>query len=225
MITVFLRTLIIYVILLTSMRLMGKRQIGELQLSELVTTFMLSELAVIPISDKHVPVAYAVLPILLLLSLEVILSFLLTKSAILKRLFLGKPSIVVRDGKLDQAELGRQRITVYELLSELRLQNVASPADVAYAILEENGKLSVFPKAAKAPVTPEQLGQNPADDGIAHPLIVDGKISSANLRLTGKSERWVAALLSKEGVRRKDVFLLTVDDGGGTVLVRKERKK
>ena len=224
MITVFLRTLIIYVILLASMRLMGKRQIGELQLSELVTTFMLSELAVIPISDKHVPVAYAALPILLLLSLEVILSFLLTKSAVLKRLFLGKPSIVIRNGELNQKELGRQRITVYELLSELRLKNVASPADVEYAILEENGKLSVFPKVAKAPITPEQMGQSPVESGIAHPLIVDGKISTANLRLTGKSERWLAKVLSENGLGMKDVFLLTVDDGGNVVLARKEQK-
>lgn len=225
MITVFLRTLIIYVILVASMRLMGKRQIGELQLSELVTTFMLSELAVIPISDKHTPVAYAVLPILLLLSLEVILSFLLTKSALLKRLFLGKPSIVIRSGELNQTELGRQRITVYELLSELRLKNIASVSDVEYAILEENGKLSVFPKVAKAPVTPEELGQHPAENGIAHPLIVDGRLSHANLRLTGKSERWVAELLSKNNVSRKDVFLLTVDDGGNIVLTRKETRK
>jgi len=224
-ITVFLRTLIIYLILIISMRMMGKRQIGELQISELVTTFMLSELATAPLSNKQIPVSYALVPIFLLLSLEVITSFLLMKSSFLKRLFTGRPSIIIHHGKIDQQELGRLRITIHELLSELRQKSIGDIADVEYAILEDNGKLSVFQKSVKAPLTPEQADLAITENGIAHPIIADGKISRENLTLAGVSENWLHAQLKKRNLETAEVFLLTLNDGGELFIVTKESIK
>ena len=225
MITVFMRTLIIYMILIGAIRLMGKRQIGELQVSELVITFMLSELAVIPIQDTNIPVAYAIIPILLLLAMEVIVSFILTKSSRLKVLFSGKPSILIRRGKLNQKELVKLRMGVNELLSELRLKDIASIEDVEYAIVEENGKLSVFPKAAKATLTPSDMNLSPTENGIAHPIIIDGEISRINLELAGKNEPWLSRLLKEKKVQQEDIFLMTADDSGNINIIKKDKSQ
>lgn len=223
MITVFMRTLLIYLILIISMRLMGKRQIGELQISELVTTFMLSELATVPLSNKQIPVAYALVPIFLLLSLEVITSFLLMKSSFLKKLFIGRPSIIIRHGEIDQAELGRMRITVHELLSELRQKDIGDVGEVEYAILEDNGKLSVFQKAKNSPLTPEMAGLDVTENGIAHPIIADGEISLKNLSLAGQNEQWLWAQLKKQKLKAEEIFLLTLNDNGEVFVVKKRK--
>lgn len=209
MVTVLIRTFIIYVILLVSMKLMGKRQVGELQLSELVTTFMLSELAVIPIGDKNIPLSYAVFPILLLLSFEVIFSFCLTKANKLKKLIYGKPSFLVRKGKLDQDELARLRISVDEFLSELRQKDISDLSVVDYAILEDNGKLSVIQKGG---------------NGFSHPLIVDGELIEEEMKQFGTSEKHIKKILATENLTPSDVFLYTADDKGNTLLIKKGGK-
>ncbi len=224
MITVFVRTLVIYVILILSMRLMGKRQIGELQISELVITFMLSELAVIPITDKHIPISYAVLPILLLLSLEVIISFLMMKSKVLKKFFFGRPSIIINKGKLYQKELSDLRIDINELLCELRLKNIASISDVEYAILEENGKLSVFPKSEKAPLTADTMSLKPTEHGIAHAVILDGAVSEVNLKCAKKDRGWLDNELSARGLESENIFLMSVDDAGEITVIANNKE-
>ena len=166
MATVLIRTAIIYVLFTIAIRLMGKRQVGELQISELITTFMLSELAINPIQDISIPIAYALVPLVFLFSMEVITSFLVTKLPKFRRAFMGAPSIIIRSGELDQKELGRLRISISELLSELRLKNVSKIEDVDYAILEQNGQLSVFLK-----------GNMQSSIGIAHAIIQVGKIT------------------------------------------------
>lgn len=225
MITAFMRTLIIYIILIGTLRLMGKRQIGELRLSELVTTFLLSELAVIPIQDPDIPVSHAVVPILLLLSLEVIISFIITKSKKLKLIFVGKPSVIICHGKLNQHELQRLRMGTIEFLSELRLKNISDIADIEYAILEENGKLSVFPKADKLPVTMYDMNLSATETGIAHSVIIDGEISDANLKLAHKNEKWLLKILEEEKKNIADILLFTVDDSGKTNIIMKEKSK
>ena len=144
MTVIFFRTVIIYLILLLVLRLMGKRQIGELQPSELVTTLLLSQIASQPILAQNVPIAYGVIPVCIVVCLEVILSFIMTRVPFLKRLFVGKPSILINKGKMDTKELMRVRVTVEELMSELRSHGVGDPADVYYAVMEENGSISVL---------------------------------------------------------------------------------
>ncbi|MCQ2456292.1 MAG: DUF421 domain-containing protein [Clostridia bacterium] len=215
MVTVFLRTLIIYLILITGMRLAGKRQIGEMQVSELVVTFMLSELAVFPISDKNVPVSHAVIPIVLLLSLEVIFSFVQTKSSFFKKLMDGKPTVLIKRGKLDISTLAENRIDIEELLGELRLKGAFDPADVEYAVLEENGKLSVLMKSSVSPITPETLGMKAPEKGFSHEVITDGEVDFDSLRAAGRDRIWLDGMLERFKTSVEDVFLLTVDDEGG----------
>ncbi|MBQ8402340.1 MAG: DUF421 domain-containing protein [Clostridia bacterium] len=222
MVSVFFRTILIYGFLLLAMRLMGKRQIGELQISELIVTFMLSELAVNPIANPSMPLLHAIVPILLLLSIEVILSYWMTKSNRMKRLLSGTPAIVICRGKLDQKVMAENRLEVDELLAELRQNGFAGPGEVAYAILEENGKISVFPKAGYGGVTYRELQEGVRDTGIAHPVIVDGEINMEQLILAGKNTHWLQGVLKK---RKKDVekiFLLTVDDSGEIYISEKE---
>ncbi len=221
MTVVLVRTIVIFAVLIVSMRLMGKRQVGQLQVSELVVTFMLSELAALPIADRAVPVSHALVPILALLSAEVILSFLETKSNKLKRILGGAPAALIRRGKLDAAALCRHRIELEELLSELRLAGVFDIADVQYAILEENGRISVKPKAGKAPASSSDAGIASEERGIARAVVVDGDVMKNAALSVGTDERAVADALAKLGVGIKNVFLLTADDTGAfTAYVR-----
>lgn len=224
MITVFLRTLLIYFILIVSMRLMGKRQVGELQLSELIVTIMLSDFAATPIYETDIPFAYAVIPILLLLSVEVVLSFIILHCPKLKNLLGGRPSLIIRKGKLDQKELKRQRMCLSELISSLRQQGIKDIGDVDYAILEENGKLSVFEKADCAPPTAKDMGISPIREGISHPLIIDRTVIDRNLTRAGWSEEKLRKELSSIGKTHADILLFSVDDSGKTTVIYKEGK-
>ncbi len=218
MATVLFRTIIIYVVLLVAIRVTGKRQIGELQVAELVVTFMLSELAVYPITDSDASLAHAVVPIVLLLSLEVIFSFVQTKSPTIKRVLGGRPTVLINRGKLSAGELARNRIDLEEFLGELRLKDVFDISEVEYAILEENGKLSVLKKAADSPFTPGQLDFSVKEKGNAHAVIVDGKVDVNALGAANKTEKWLAGYLSRREVEAENVFLMTVDDSGGASL-------
>lgn len=225
MATVLIRTVIVYFALIVMLRLMGKRQIGELEVSELIVTILLSELAAVPITDKDTPLLFALAPSLLLLSLEVILSCVLLRFPKIKTLLAGKPSIVIRGGVLDQKELARQRTGISELLASLRQNGVSDIGDVEYAILEQNGKFSVFPKAPRGGVTPEQLGITPEEPGIAHALIIDRKIIGENLTLAGWNRNRLEQALRKKHLTAKDVFLFSVNDAGDTTIIIKETKK
>ncbi len=219
MITVLFRTLIIYIILIAVMRLMGKRQIGELQISELVVTFMLSELAAIPISDRDVPVSHALVPIVLLLSLEVIISFAQTKSSILKKMLSGEATAIISHGKLDRNALAKNRIELEEFIGELRICGAFDISDVEYAYLEENGKLSVLLKCSSAPATPKQLNVQTAEKGSSHAVVIDGKLTEFGLAAAGRDETWLNKFLNEQKVEIDRVFLLTVDDVGGVNLL------
>ena len=222
MTNMFFRTIIVYILLLLVLRLMGKRQIGELQPSELVTTLLLSEIASQPIVDDNIPLVYGVVPVVVILSLEVITSFIVTKSQILKKVFDGTPSILIRRGVLDQKEMKKVRLSLEELIGELRLKNISDISQVEYAILEQNGQLSVIPTAADSAVKAKDLHLSVSENGISHPLIIDGNISEYNLKALGKSEVWLQKTLEKKKIKRiKDVFLLTCDDGDNVTVVRK----
>lgn len=224
MVTVLIRATIIYLVLLFALRLTGKRQVGELQISELITTFMISELATTPIQNLSIPLVYSIIPIILLLCAEIILSFLATKSKGLKKIFFGNPSIIIKDGVIDQKELGRLRIGINELLGELRLKDVGDLSDVNYAILEQNGKLSVFLKKDKQPLTLQDASIKGPNEGICHAVIVDGEINESNLKFAGKDEAWLCGLLRARNINMKEIFLLTVNDANKTTIVYKDEK-
>lgn len=224
MITVLIRTVLIYSLLLLALRLTGKRQVGELQISELITTFMISELAASPIQDLSIPLIYSILPISLLLCLEIILSFLATKSKAVKNLFFGNPSVIIEKGILNQKELSRLRIGINELLGELRLKDVSSIDEVDYAILEQNGKLSVFLKNSKQPVIAEDLKINKPACGIAHAVVIDGEIDDSNLMSASKTKEWLNKYIRHHKINIKSILLMTVDDNNNICIINKEGK-
>ncbi len=207
MASIFVRTLIMYGILILMMRLSGKRQIGEMQISELVTTFLLSELASVPLTDPAIPFLRALVPIVTIVSAEIILSFLTTKWTLAKKILDGKPSFLIKKGKLQCSELQKMRLSLGDLLCELRLKDIASVSDVDYAILEPNGKISVFPKTGTS---------------LSHTLIIDGEIQKDTLQAIGKTEIWIHALLKEEKLKDiKEIFLLSAADDGTVTVVKK----
>ena len=221
MLTVFLRTLCIYIMLTGVMRLMGKRQIGELQLSELICALLLSEIATAPISDPRIPLIRSIVPIAALISLEIIITFIATRSTFCKKLFDGTPSILIKNGELQQDELSRLRMSLEELLGELRLKGVSDIGDVEYAIIEQNGKLSVFEKAARGKVRPEDLKLKPKEHGISHALITDGHISEYNLTLLGYPRTRLESRLRELNLSPNQIFLFAVDDAGQETVIRR----
>jgi len=201
---------------------MGKRQVGEMRVSELVVTLLLSEIAALPISDSNIPFAFAVIPVFLLLSFEVIVPFFTSRHSRLNKIISGAPSLLIKKGKLDQKELSKLRLSVEELLCELRLKNISDIADVEYAILEQNGQMSVFPKAGMTPVTLDDMKLEPQKHGFAHPIVVCGSLNEVNLRLMNKSRHWLDGELTKKEAKIDEVLLFTLDDSGNTTLILKE---
>lgn len=224
MVTVLIRAAIIYITLLFALRLTGKRQVGELQISELITTFMISELATTPIQNLSIPLIYSLAPIILLLCSEIVLSFITTKSKKFKKLFFGDPSIIIKNGTVNQKELSRLRIGINELLGELRLKDVSDISHVDYAILEQNGKLSVFLKSEKQPLTSEDINAKKKREGVGHAIIVDGEINESNLRFANKDTIWLERFLRARNINMKEIFLLTVNDANQTTIIFKDTK-
>ena len=225
MTVILFRTVIVYVILLLVMRLMGKRQIGELQPSELVTTLILSQIASQPIVMQSVPVAYGIVPVCVVVCLEVMASFVMTKSPFLKRLFVGKPSVLIDKGRVNVKELLRVRVTFEELMSELRSKGVGDPADVYYAVMEENGSISVLLKSSECPVTKKDLGINGAERGIARLVISDGVVNEQNLKMLGKNTAWLIKQLENNKVKAKNVYIMTCNDASEVNIVKKQKKE
>lgn len=227
MATVLIRALIIYILFGVSMRLMGKRQIGEFRISELVTTLILSEIAAIPITEINIPLLYAIAPIIMILTLEIVLSYAETKWNVLKRAISGKPSILIARGVVNQRELMRLRIGISELVAQVRQCGVGDIADVNYAILEDDGRLTVLPKVEKRPPSTEELrdvlaNTKPSDAGVAHVLIIDGKIIKENLKLAGKDENYIMKKLDEQGYTLSEVLLFTCNDTGDVNIIKKE---
>lgn len=224
MLTILLRTVIIYIVLIGTMRLMGKRQLGELEVSELVTTLLISEIASLPIGDPSLPVVYAVIPLVTILSLEVSLSVLLLKCPKLKDLASARPSVLIRHGRVDQKEMRRIRISIDELVSEVRQSGLPSLEDVDYAILEQNGKISIIPKKTSQPPDAKSLGISLTESGVMHVLIGDGKVDEYNMKLLGLDTDWLYTRLSEKLLTVEEVFFLGMDDGGTLYWIEKEEK-
>ena len=224
MITALLRTVILYFLIMTGLRLMGKRQIGELEPSELVLTMMISDLATVPMQDFGIPLLAGVIPILTLLSLSMLLSQLSLLSLRFRELMCGTPSILIRNGKLQQDAMRKNRYTLDELLEQLRGQGYVSVDEVRWAVLENSGQLSILPWARQRPPTAEELGLTPEEDELPFILINDGRIVRRNLARSGRNEAWLQKELRRTGHSAGEIFLLTVDGIGKVLCIPKEAK-
>ena len=224
MLTILFRTVLVYVLLIATMRLMGKRQLGEIEVSELVTTLLVSEIASLPIVDKNIPLLFAVIPLVTVLALEVTLSMILVKFPRLKGIASARPSVLIRHGMLDQKEMRRIRISLDELISEVRQAGVSSIADVDYAILEQNGKISILTRKQAQPPCAKDLGLKPEENGILHVLIEDGYVDRHNLKMMQLDERWLSDTLQQKGLCAQDVFFLGRDDAENLYWIEKEKK-
>ena len=220
MMTAFLRTVILYILIMAGLRLLGKRQIGELEPSELVLTMMLSDLATVPMQDFGIPLLSGVIPICTLLALSLLMSQLSLQSLRFREMVCGKPSVLIREGVIQQQAMRHNRYTLDELLEELREQGYGDLKEVKYAILENSGQLSVLPWAKYAPVTAEQLGLEVTEDSsLPTVLINDGQ----GLQQMGKDSAWLAKTLDEQGFSSPtDVFLMSIDDAGTILCIKKE---
>ena len=221
MLKIVINTVIVYFMLVLTVRLMGKRQIGELQLSEMITTILLSEIVSAPITNPDYPVMYSAVASAIILAFEVVVPMLMERFTFLKTVIEGKPSYLIYKGKLLQKELKRNRITINELLASLHSSNISDISELEYLILEPNGQLSPFPKIDYKNATVGDLKKQTKDEGIAHALIIDGKICNKSLRRLKISDQFLNTVLERNNATVKGTLLLTINDIGEINLIRK----
>lgn len=223
MFVVLIRTMVLYLLLITGIRLLGKRQVGELEPSELTLALLIADLASVPMQDNGIPLLAGVIPIAVLLAVASILSVLSARSIRFRTLLCGRPSVVVEQGMVVERELRRNRLTLDELLEELRIQGYTDFRDIHFAVLETNGQLSVLPYAREKPVSAGQMGLDPEEPGLPLVLISDGRLLSRNLKSRGYELGWLRKQLAAHGLTSpRQAFLLTVDNLGHTYCVKKE---
>ncbi len=221
MLIIFVRAILLYILIIFSMRFMGKRQIGELQPGELVMTIMISNMAALPIEDTNIPMLTGAVPILALVCFEILLSCITLKNKRLRGTISGSPVIVVEDGVVKQEELHKLRFSIDDLMEGLRSKDVFDLQEVHYAIVETNGTLSVLKKFAAQNTTAEMLNLQGEDN--APPLVVisDGRLIKDNLERYGIKEAWVRSTLHKKYLQVSDIFLMTVDKNNNYYIVNK----
>lgn len=202
---------------------MGKRQIGELQPSELVITILLSEIAATPMQDNDLPIINSIIAVLLLVSFEIINSIIVMKSVKLRKFLQGNYLMLIRDGVIDQSQLKRLRFTVDDLMEALRQKDVFDIEEVQYAIVETNGKLSVMLKPEKRGVTPELIKLNAENNGIPCLVICDGKVIDTMFGECGLDCRKLKKMVKDKNMKLKDILLMTVDKGGNTTIIQKDK--
>lgn len=222
LIITFVRTIISYICVIFALRVMGKRQIGELQPTELVVAIMISDLAALPMGDTAIPLWNGIVPILTLVVSEITLSFLSLKSERIRNIISGTPSIIIQDGKLIEAEMKKTRYTIDDIMEELRMSDYMRISDIHLAVLETNGELSVIPKSAKKAISAEDMGLNPTQEEMPYIIIADGVLRKGQLKKSGFDIKWVNKKIKGKNI--KDVFLLTVDTAGNMDLQFKEGK-
>ena len=223
MFTGLLRTIILYLLIIAGVRLMGKRQVGELEPSELVLSLIIADLASVPMQDYGIPLLTGVIPILALLSLTMILSVLTMKSVRFRALLCGRPSVVVQNGTLVQGEMNKTRLTVDELLEELRIKGYTDLSQIKYAILETNGQLSVLPYANQKPPTARDMKVSVEEGGLPRVVVSDGRVLEQNLRALGHDRPWLERQLAQRGCKDlSQVFLLLVDEADAVYFARKD---
>jgi len=224
MIISVIRTILLYIVIILAIRIMGKRQIGELQTSELVVTLLISDIAAIPMQNTEQSLLSGMVPILILIVCEIIISLLMLKRAGFRRIICGKPIVIISDGKINQSEMHQLRMSTEDLSEELRQQGIFNIEDVGFAIVETNGKLSVLKKPEKDIPTAEELGIKTNDKGLEVVVISDGEISKYSLKICGLNRDWLFDILKKENTELNDVFLMIANGQGEYKIIEKERK-
>lgn len=223
MFVVLVRTMILYLLIIVGLRLLGKRQLGELEPSELTLALIIADLASVPMQDNGIPLLDGLIPIAVLLCMATMLSVLSAKSIRFRALLCGRPTIVISDGKILERELRKNWVTVDELLEELRIQGHPDPRQIKFAVLETNGQLSVLPLGTELPVTAGQMKVQPQPTVMPVILVSDGRLLSRNLAAQGRDTVWLRKQLAHHGLTSpRQVFLLTVDQLGNTYCVPKE---
>ncbi|CDA30350.1 putative uncharacterized protein [Clostridium sp. CAG:492] len=223
MLITFVRSIILYVIVLVVMRLMGKREIGQLQPFELAIAIMIADLASVPMSEVGIPIINGIIPILSLLVMHLIISFINLKSIKMRQLICGKPSILIYRGKINEKVLIKERFTINELQERLRANNINNLADVEYAILETSGQVSVIQKPNKRTTIPEDFNIMPEYEGISYDLVVDGKIMNDNLKILNKTYGWLKKEVNKFNIEPDEALLVTVNAKGDIFCQKKEK--
>ena len=218
-----IRTLIMYAAILIAVRLMGKRQISQLQTSELVVTLLISELAVMPIQQHQDPLWNGLVPMVVLVLCEIVVSLLMLKSGKFRQLVCGSPIVVIENGRVLQRQMRRLRMSTEDLFEELRQAGAFALEDVAYAIMETNGQLSVLKKSSADSLTPKQAGVKAAEEALEVVVVSDGKISQNSLRLCGRDPAWLREQLRCQGAELSEVFIMTVRTDGQQRIIRKEK--
>ena len=220
----YIRTVILYLLLILVVRVMGKRQIGQMEPTEFVVTMLLANLAAVPMQDNGIPLASGLVPMLTVLGISLILSVLAYQSIRMRRLLCGKPVILVENGTICQRNLARTRIHLDELTEHLREQGILDLTTVKYAILETNGLISTFLYPKDAPATAKDAGITVKDAFLPYTLISDGHLLPQNLHLAGYNRHWLRRQLEKRNLQPHQVLLMTVDGAGKIFLARKEEK-
>lgn len=203
---------------------MGKRQIGDMQPTELVITLLISEIAAIPLQDISQPVSIGLVAIFMLVFLEIVTSVIVMKNLRLRRIFSGKSVVIIKNGVIDQKAMKSVRMTVFDLVEMLRMQGIFELETIDSAILEINGNLSVRQKPLYSPVTADDLKLNPDDGGLPMTVISDGTIVDAGLRFLGKNRDDLKVLLAQKNLSERDIFLMTLDKNGEGIIVEKEKQ-
>lgn len=224
MILIFVRTIIIYVLVLFVMRFMGKREIGQMQPFELVISIMIADLASTPMAEIGIPILYGIIPIFGLLFMHILISVLNIKSIRIREVICGKPRILINEGKIDEKALTKENFTINELQERLRVNNVNNISDVEYAILETSGQISVILKSEKRGVTTEDLKLQVAKTKISYDLVLDGKIMYDNLKKIGKDEKWLVKEIQKFKIRPQQA-LIFVQNGDGSFFCQEKQEK
>ncbi|AFM43189.1 putative membrane protein [Desulfosporosinus acidiphilus SJ4] len=223
MIIVVLRTLILYALVIIALRLMGKREIGQLQPFELVVIIMISELAAIPSENIGIPLLSGIIPILVLLLTGITLAWISLKSERARAIICGTPSVLIERGKIIEDELRKNRYSLTDLLEELRIKNVPNIAEVEFAVLETNGQLSVFPKSQNRPTIPKDFMLKTQYEGLPLTIIMDGVLNHKNLRQGNKELNWLMNELKKQKVDRVEDVLLASLDSSDTLFVQAKK--
>ena len=221
MLIIFFRAIVLYILVLIVMRLMGKREIGQLQPFELAIAIMIADLASIPMTDTGVPISNGIVPILGLLVMHLLISIINLKSMKAREIICGKPRILIYRGKIDENALKKERFTLNELQERLRDKNIVNIFDVEYAILETSGQISVIEKSNKRYTIPEDFGITPEYEGIPYDLVVDGKVMTKNLKKLKKEYKWLESEVLKFGYKPDQALLVTID-GKGQIFSQKK---
>lgn len=221
----YIRSIILYLVLIATIRLMGKRQIGQMEPSEFVVTMLVANLASIPMQDGGIPLFSGIVPILTVLGVELLLSALCLRSIWLRKVFCGKPVILIENGRILRKNLEKTRVTLDELSGHLREKDVLDPRAVQYAILETNGNLSVFPYPKERPATAKDAGIPVKKQHLPVTIISDGHLLRDNLAFAGKNEDWLKRVLKERNSGVADTWLLTVDDADHILWYPQEETK